>query len=352
MAFQRPTLDQLITRTKTDLEARLNGGNPVLRRSFIAVISRVIAGAAHLLYGFLDYIFLQAFPDTAEDEILLRWAAIYGVQRKVADFAEGDVVFTGTNGTIIPALTSIQRADGVIFETESQVTIAGGMATVNVIAQAAGVDGNTDPATVMTLSSPIAGITNNVTVDVLGLVGGVEEETIDALRARLLSRIRKPPQGGNADDYITWALEVSGVTRAWVYPLALGPGEVSVFFVRDEDTPSIIPDAGEVQEVQDYIDDRRPVTSTVTVIAPIASPLNFTIELLTVDTPEIRAAVESELTDLIKRSAEPGGTIPLTHFAEAISIAAGEVDHDLVSPSANVTESSGELTTMGTITWV
>lgn len=352
MAFIRPTLDQLITRTKTDLEARLNGGNPVLRRAFIAVIARVIAGAAHLLYGFLDYIFLQAFPDTAEDEYLLRWASIYGVSRKVAEFAEGDVVFTGTNGTIIPALTQVQRADGVVFETEVQVTISSGEATVNAIAVEAGVDGNTDPATVMTLVSPISGVDNEVTVDTGGLVGGVEEESIDDLRLRLLNRIRQPPQGGNAADFETWALEVPGVTRAWVYPLALGPGEVSIFFVRDDDTPSIIPDAGEVQDVQDYIDARRPVTATATVVAPIDSPLNFTIELLTVDTPEIRAAVEDELADLLRRESEPGGTIPLSHFNEAISIAAGEYDHDLTSPSADVVATSGQLKTMGTVTWV
>jgi uncharacterized phage protein gp47/JayE len=352
MAFTRPTLDQLITRTKTDLEARLNGGNPVLRRAFIAVIARVIAGAAHLLYGFLDYIFLQAFPDTAEDEYLLRWASIYGVSRKVAEFAEGDVVFTGTNGTIIPALTQVQRADGVVFETEIQVTIASGEATVNAIAVEAGVDGNTDPATVMTLVSPISGVDNEVTVDTGGLVGGVEEESIDDLRLRLLARIRQPPQGGNADDFETWALEVPGVTRAWVYPLALGPGEVSIFFVRDDDTPSIIPDAGEVQAVQDYIDARRPVTATATVVAPIDSPLNFNIELLTVDTPEIRAAVEAELADLLRRESEPGGTIPLSHINEAISIAAGEYDHDLNSPSADVVATSGQLKTMGTVTWV
>jgi uncharacterized phage protein gp47/JayE len=352
MAFSRPTLDQLIIRTKTDLEARLNNGNPVLRRAFIAVIARVIAGAAHLLYGFLNYIFLQAFPDTAEDDILLRWAAIYGVDRKVAEFAEGDVIFTGTNGTIIPALTQIQRADGVVFETEVQVTIASGTATVNAIAAEAGVNGNTDPATVLTLVSPISGSDNEVTVDTGGLTGAAELESLESLRARLLSRIRQPPQGGNEADFATWALEVAGVTRAWVYPLALGPGEVSIFFVRDDDTPSIIPDSGEVQDVQDYIDARRPVTSTATVVAPIDSPLNFNIELLTVDTPEIRLAVEAELKDLLRRESEPGGTIPLSHFNEAISIATGEFDHDLNSPSADVVASAGQLKTMGTITWV
>jgi uncharacterized phage protein gp47/JayE len=78
---------------------------------------------------------------------------------------------------------------------------------------------------------------------------GSDEESTDELRARLLARLQNPPHGGNATDYEAWAKEVSGVTRAWSYPLELGAGTVTVRFVRDDDA-SPIPDAGEVAAVQ------------------------------------------------------------------------------------------------------
>lgn len=351
MAFARPTLEQLVTRVKTDLEARLNGGGAVLRRSAIAVFARVIAGASHLLHGNLEYIYQQAFPDSSDEENTVRWAAIWGINREPAEFAEGNVTFTGVDGTTVPALTQIQRSDEVLFETQVSGVIASGTLTVAVAAVVAGADGNTDAATIATMAAPITGIDTNVTVAAGGLVGGADEEPIESLRQRLLDRIRVQPLGGAETDYVKWALEVPGVTRAWAYPNHLGPGTVGLRFVRDDDSGSIIPSSGEVTEVQDYIDARRPVTADFMALAPVAAPLNFTIDL-TPDTPEIRAAVEAELNDLIRRAAEPGGTLLLSQINEAISIATGEEDHTLTVPSANVTTSTGVLTTMGVITWV
>ena len=105
----------------------------------------------------------------------------------------------------------------------------------------------------------------------------------------MLARIQQPPHGGASYDYTTWALEVSGVTRAWVYPQELGLGTVTVRFVRDFDaTP--IPYAGEVAAVQAYIDARRPVTALVTVVAPAAVPINFQIQGLTPSNATVQAA--------------------------------------------------------------
>ena len=182
------------------------------------------------------------------------------------------------------------------------------------------------------------------------LSGGADIETDDALRARLIARIQQPPQGGSDYDYVAWALAVEGVTRAWCYPAELGLGTVTVRFVRDNDD-SLIPDTTEVAAVQAHIDALRPVTAQVTVVAPVAVALNFTIGGLDPATSTVRAAVEAELADLILREAVPGGTILLSHIRAAISAAAGENDFTLTSPSANVTRTTGQMTVMGTVTW-
>lgn len=351
MAFSRPTLTELIERTLADMSSRVIGSvGAVLRRSMLGVIARVLAGASHQLHGHLDWISNQILPDTADDEELDRHGSLWGVTRKAADYAQGNVTFTGTNGFTIPALTVLQRSDGVEFTTDAEGTISGGTATVAVTCSTAGTTGNTDASTSLSLQSPVAGIDSTATVAVGGLTGGDDTESDDDYRARIRDRIQEPPHGGSENDYVTWAKEVAGVTRAWCYPQWLGPGTVGVTFTRDDDTGSIIPDSGEITEVQDYIDDRRPVTADVTVFAPTPVSLNLTIAI-SPNTAAVQADITAELTDLLLREAEPGGTILLSHLREAVSIAAGEADHNMTVPAADVTHSAGQLAVLGTITF-
>jgi uncharacterized phage protein gp47/JayE len=349
MAFSRPDLATLINRAEADIETRLPGADARLRRSNLNVMARVHSGAAHGLYGFLEWISRQVLPDTAETEFLDRHASIWKVPRKAASPAVGNITVTGTNGAIVPADSALARSDGAQYTTDAEAVIAGGTATIAVTAVEAGKNGNAAAASSLSFDAPIAGVNSTATVTAGALTGGADIETDDDLRARLLARIQAPPHGGAAHDYVAWALEVAGVTRAWCYPQEMGDGTVTVRFVRDDDA-SLIPDAAEVQAVQDYIDALRPVTAQLTVVAPVAVPLNFTIELIT-DTAAIRAAIEAELRDLLMREAEPGATILISHIREAISLAAGETDHILTVPAANVTHTTGQMATFGVITW-
>jgi uncharacterized phage protein gp47/JayE len=143
----------------------------------------------------------------------------------------------------------------------------------------------------------------------------------------------------------------AGDERVWVAALENGPGTVVVRFMADDGAGGMaIPDAGDVAAVQAYIDTVRPVTAVVTVAAPTAVPMDFEIAL-TPDTAAVRAAVQAELADLLLREASPGGTILISHIREAVSIAAGETDHVLTSPAANVEHGAGEIATLGAFTW-
>lgn len=250
VGFTRPSLQTLIDRIVADLNTRLPGTDARLRRATLNVLARVLAGAAHLLYGFVSFIAQQIIVDTAKVEWLERHASIWGINRKVAVAATGTATFTGVNGTDIPAATKVGRIDGAEFATVALVTIAAGTAIASMKASVVGVLGNTDTAIPLTLLAPITGIDSTATVDTPGLSGGANAELDDPYRVRVLDRIQEPPHGGADFDYTKWALEVAGVTRAWVGALELGPGAVTVRFVRDDDTGSIIPDAGEVTTVQ------------------------------------------------------------------------------------------------------
>lgn len=356
MAWTRPTLQTLIQRIQADINSRIDGSDAFLTRSVLTVIAWVVAAVAHGLYGHQAYTARQINPDTADSENLERHAFWRGrgMTRNAATAATGNVTFTGSDGSVIPAGTTLQRSDGVEYSTDAEGVIASGSVDVAVTASSSGQGTNASAGQTLNMVSPIAGVQSSATVASGGLTGGTDIETDEQLLARLSQKVQEKPQGGADADYATWAKEVSGVTRAWVMPKWNGAGTVGVYFTRDDDA-SIIPDAGEVTTVQDYIDAVRPVTADVTVYAPTAVPIDMTIQLAPNDSTT-QAAVESELADLLRREAnvEDGngsGTILLSHIDEAISIATGETDHNLVTPTADVTFSAGELATLGTITW-
>ena len=273
MPYERPSLSTLIERSLADIESRLPGADARLRRSNLNVMSRMHAGGLHGLYGYLAWIAKQILPDECDEDMLVRHANIWLTTGRIpAAYAVGQVLATGTDGTVIEVDTLWKRADGAMYLTEAEAVVASGQALVTVVAVDEGQSGNAAAGVTLTLDSPIVGINANAVVTSGALTGGANIEAIDALRARLLERIKEPPQGGSKADYVTWAKEVPGVTRAWCYPEEMGDGTVTVRFVRDDDS-NLIPDVNEVAAVQAYIDALRPVAADVFVVAPIADVL-------------------------------------------------------------------------------
>lgn len=349
MPFERPTLADLVSRAQSDAESRLATG-ALLPVSNIAVLARVLAGGVHGLYGYLDWVSRQVLPDTAEAEWLVRHADLWGLHRQAAAFAAGPVTLTGTAGTVVPMGTRLRRADGAEYVTTAAITL-GIDPSAPVLATAAGVAGNAPAAAGLTVVSAIPGVQAGAVVATGGITGGAGAESDEALRARLLARIQAPPQGGSAADYVAWAMAAHpAVTRAWCYPEEGGPGTVTVRLMTDDATANGIPAAGVVTAVADAIAALRPVTAHVLVLAPVAAPLDFTLSVVP-DTLSVRAAVQGAVADLIRREATPGGVLAVSHLREAISTAAGETDHDLMTPSADVAASPGTITTVGTWTW-
>lgn len=96
--------------------------------------------------------------------------------------ATGNITFTGTNGTVIPANTILIRPyDGATYKTLASATISGTTATVGVVQNSpfASRSGNADAGLVMALATPITGITG-IAVSVGGLAGGIAGEVSEA----------------------------------------------------------------------------------------------------------------------------------------------------------------------------
>ncbi|EAS2901685.1 hypothetical protein DTC83_13870, partial [Salmonella enterica] len=69
------------------------------------------------------------------------------------------------------------------------------------------------------------------------------------------------------------------------------------------------------------------------------------------DTPEIRTTIIAELNALMLRDGAPSGKIYVSRISEAISLATGEVAHQLRVPAADVVLGKTELPVLGNITW-
>ena len=351
MPFNRPSIGDLIRRNAADVSAKLPGTDPLLRRSVVGAVVRGTSGGHHELHGHLAWIAKALFEDSAEGAELIRRASIRDITPLAAVAAEGTITVTGSDGAAVPIDSVWRRGDGVEYSATAAAVLAAGTADVPVQAVVAGRAGNAAVGVRVSLTNPLPSVVSDAGVSV-AIGGGAEEESNEHLRERVLDRIRNPPRGGGFSDYRIWTRDAhQDVTRIWVRPLAGGLGTVTVYFMTDDATDNGIPEAAVVTMVGASVRGRRPVTCDLTVAAPTPVALDVTIDMLEPDTAAVRATVEAELADLVRRDAEPGGTILLTHIQEAISSAAGEIDHELVTPADDVTHTAAQIAVPGAVTW-
>ena len=367
-AFSRPSLTDLINQAAQDLDE----AGPLLRFSNLAVLGKAVANLAHLNYGYLDWIAQQSNPFTATDEYLEAWAALRKVFRKAATQATGSITFSGTVGTFLPSGQSVARTDGVLFTTTSSGTVGGaGTVTVNATANAdptgqTGAFGNTAAGTQMALATAVPGILATGVVST-AFTGGADLENDTLLRGRMIEAYQNPAQGGAKTDYIRWAKEVPGVTRAWCLPNDDGVGTVGVYIMLDDVRSAFngFPQGtngcataegrgttatGDQLLVADYIDPLRPVTALVYTKAPTASPQNFT--LFGIDSGS-QPGVEAAIADVFKREGNPDGvtSVPLAHISSAVAAVSGVSAFLITSPAVDIVCAKGHIPTLGTVTF-
>lgn len=298
-----------------------------------AVRAMAASGVADGLYRYQSWILRQVFPDTAAPEFLELHASTRNVFRKKSTASSGSATLTGAAGSDVPVGTQM-RGETVSVETTEASTIGeGGSAVVPVKSLNTGALTNTTAATSVQLVSPPMGINSAATVGIL--TGGTDKEADDSLLARYLDVLRQPPAGGNKYDYKRWALEVDGVTTAYVYPLRRGLGTVDVAITSANDVPP--PDL--VNAVLAHIEDLRPVTAKDTlVVSPDKVPVDFEIQvsLSGLSLQQATPLVQAVVTDFMNRL-EPGESLVISQLETQISLIPGITDRKVVTPAGNVT---------------
>lgn len=337
MALSVPTTSEISDDIVADLAAALSQTIPLFPKAFTRVLAKAIAGVFILLYKYAGFIFLQLFVAHASIEEttvngkvirpLVELGRLVGVGDPTAATRavltiEIDVLNqTGT----LPAGAQLLRADtGVIYLTQSPVTLDAATKTVDVIASSdqdgnggAGVLGNLEVNDTLEFANPQSNVAQVATVTAV-VTTAADAETTAAYRQRVLDRFQKKPQGGAYADYEQWAEEVEGVINA--YPYTGDPGEVDVYVeVSTSIDADGIPDSAKLQEVIDSINldvagdaTRRPVNAAVNALAITRTAFDVNITGLTADDP---VALRTELNtgiDEYFRTREP--------FIEGLSV--------------------------------
>lgn len=384
MPFQRPALSDLRVQVAADISSGVPGADGLLRFSNLGVLGTVVAGLAQLHYGYLDWIALQATPYTATDEYLEAWAALKGITRNAATPATGTATFAGTNGTPLPSGTQMVRGDGYLYQTTATGTVASGTVTVPIAAvlptidpinnpTGSGAASNAAAGTILTLQSPVIGIQQNSTSS--ALTGGADVETDDSLRTRMLQRYQDPPQGGDSADYVGWALDVPGVTRAWCFPNGFGAGTVVVYIMLDvaESGNNGFPvgtngvsqydqgprgprgtvATGDQLTVANAIVTEQPVTALVYICGPTANTINFTISGIATAPTSVRTAIAAAIDQIFLEQGSPiaGTSVDLSAIEAAIAAIAGTKGFVIETPTANIANVTGQLPVLGTVTY-
>ncbi|MFC0140344.1 baseplate J/gp47 family protein [Erwinia mallotivora] len=348
MPYQRPTLSELRSRNRQFITSELENTGELLRFSNLRILADVDAGMSHLHFAYLDWIARQSNPFTAEDEGLAAWGALKNVYQKDAMAGTGPAVsFIGIAGRIVPAGSLLNRNNGVQYSLDQAVTInADNTGTGSVTAvlpdsdsSLSAADGNAPTDTTLTLDSAIDGVDSSA-VAVEAITGGANMEEEEAFRKRVLQAYQADAEGGSEDDYKRWALEVPGVTRAWVAPRLLGAGSIGLYFMCDGDdrtnhgfpvgtdgvaTKEKYPygkATGDQLRVADYIFPLRPATTLVWACSPLQNVIDFDIGGIPNAGADVVAAIENAIDEVFFDNGEPGGKI----FLSDLSLSIGAID--------------------------
>lgn len=288
-----------------------------------------------------------------------------GVVLSISGFTEPEYNVSDVTITVISATQFLYNISGAPDSPATGTGIATCVfVSVPVEAVDFGKNSNSASGTELTLTTPILGVNDSCFVDFSGLRGGLDVESDDDLRIRLIERTSNlTAPFTNAGIKIFAKEKVDFITRIWVKDATPNAGKTTIWFVNDNDA-NIIPSTDQCNQLKDAIIDPdtgiKPANmsdASVIVVPITALTVNFQIGTLSVNTQAMKDAITGALKDLFTSElVAPALVLPLDAIKNAIYGAVDDLGNQttfsLASPSSNVTPASDELPVLGTITFV
>lgn len=216
----------------------------------------------------------------------------YGITRKQGTHATGEVVFKGTNGTVISNGTILFSGD-LYFVVLNDADITDGQATLIVESLEVGSKYNLSKNTKLTPQDNIEGVTEVYVKS--DLSNGSNVETDEELRDRFFETIKKNYTSGNVAHYELWVSEVDGVGDCKIYPLKHGNGTVEIVITNSE---MLGASTELIQNVKNHIEENRPIGANVTVVSATEKLINVSAKVSLVDGYTLEE-VKNEFTDIL-----------------------------------------------------
>lgn len=312
-----------------------------------AVIYDALAPTAiehQLIYMDMETLEREMFADTASREYLIKRASERGITPKEATPARWKATFDPPELNI---------SIGERFNNDDMNLVVTGKLSPGVYeleCETAGAAGNALAGSLLPMEY-INGLRAATLTELLD--AGTDEEDTEAFRDRYLEILRKPASSGNVNDYYNWAMSVTGVGAAKIYPLASGPGTVKVVIASADKKAA---SSTLVNEVQEYIDSVRPVGATVTVLSATELPVNITAKI-SIEQGENSASVQSKFQLAIIRylaaNAYETGSINLSMIGKILLDTEGVTDYSnlkLNGTAENVNLTEEQIAVIGTVT--
>jgi uncharacterized phage protein gp47/JayE len=322
-----PTISELYTQIKSDLEATYSSQIPAFGKNFLRVMASVQAGKLWLIYKAVGYVQKNVFPDLADPEstggTLERFGRIKLNRNPfVARAGQYITQVTGTVGATIQAKTTFKSDDdsvspGKLFVIDNDFTLITSPDEITLRALEPGLDSQLDAGDGLTATIPLDSVNEGVTI-VSEYIAPLAAEDTEEYRQKILDSFRTEPQGGAATDYRIWAADAQGVERVYPYTAYGGENEVDVYVeaTTDDSTDGKgTPSAAIITEVEEVIDfdpddsvalnerGRRPINVIVNVIAITPLDVDIVIDGYENLDATIQTSIENaleELTDAIR----------------------------------------------------
>jgi len=244
------------------------------------------------------------------------------------------------------------------------------IADVPVVSIETGIQANLDSGASVAIDPLITGADDSGLVQFSGIAGGAGIESNNDYRARIILS-RSIISGVFTSDQVKLAaLSIAGNTRAFVkIPTTSGsggyldpiPGQTSVFFLRDDDTP-ITPTTPiialtKAAVIEEGAMPAHTAESDVFVNAPTLVPTDFGFTSLSPDTTTMRSAVEAQLSAFFEDSADFEESITEASYLGSIQntqdLVTGEflTSFSLSTPTGDIIVSDGEIASLGNVTF-
>lgn len=290
-----PTLSELYTAIKADIESEFGVTISPLKKAYLRVLAAVQAGRMKLFYLALGKLQKNIFVDTADPEskggTLERFGRVKLNRPPFPAIAgEYSVQFVGTSGQTIPAFVPFKADDdsaapGKLFQLTTAYTLSG-LQVATLIALEGGLDSKLEVGDTLTITSPIALVDSQVTV-LSEATPPQAAEDIEEYREKAIEAYRLEPQGGSGADYRIWSADAQGVEQTYPYAASGIANTVNLYVeatITDSTDGKGTPSTTILNAVESAIEDptatrpsRKPLNVTVNYLA--ITPLTVTVDI-------------------------------------------------------------------------